>query len=74
MTGGDLRQLRLRFGMSLAEFARALGYTGSPRNERQRIDRLEATDGPLPEGVRVRVAALELDEAVAYCKRRRIVR
>ena len=74
MTGEQLRQLRLRMGLSLAEFARALGYTGSPRNERRRIDRLEALDGRIPEAVQLRVAALELEQAVQYCKRRGIVR
>ena len=62
MTGDDLRDLRAQAGLSLVEFARALGYTGSDANENRRIRRLEAFGvDPIPEADALRAYGFELE-------------
>lgn len=64
MTGRDLKALRFAAGMSLTEFARALGYEGSDDNENRRIRRFENM-GRLPEAVALRAQAVEMEVTVA---------
>lgn len=41
MQGNEMRQIRERLGMQRVQFARALGYTGTDRNDETRIRRYE---------------------------------
>ena len=58
MTGQDIKRLRRRLGLSLAEMGRALGYAGERRTIARRLRRIEA--GQIEPSDRALAAARQL--------------
>jgi len=48
MTGSELRMIRGRLGLSPLQFARLIGYTGTDRNDINRIRRFERGGHQIP--------------------------
>lgn len=48
MTGDELRAIRRALGLSLKDFGRALGYTGSPNTISVQVRRYEAGARDIP--------------------------
>ncbi len=48
MTGPELEEARLSFGMGRREFAELLGYTGSPQNYYKTLERYENGKRDIP--------------------------
>jgi hypothetical protein len=48
MTGSEMREIRRRFRMERADFAKLIGYTGTDRNNELRVKRLENAGEPVP--------------------------
>ncbi len=47
-TGSDLRDARLELGLNMAQFGRALGYTGTDKNLNRMIGRYENGERDIP--------------------------
>lgn len=61
MTSDEFKSIRARLGMNHVEFARALGYKGTDKNNFNLIKRIETGKRPvMPE---VALKAIELDRA-----------